>query len=29
MWAYGLMEIDGFFEEVKRWGDEISYPTFR
>ncbi|MBR1739307.1 MAG: NUDIX hydrolase [Ruminococcus sp.] len=26
MWAYGLMDIDGFFEEAISWGDEISYP---
>ncbi len=27
MWAYGLMEIDGFFEELLSWGDRVSYPT--
>ncbi len=27
MWRYGLLEIDGFFEEVLSWGDEISYPN--
>lgn len=26
MWRYGLMEIDGFFDEILTWGDEISYP---
>lgn len=26
MWSYGLMEVEGFFEEVLSWGDEISYP---
>lgn len=26
MWQYGLMQIDGFFDEVLTWGDEISYP---
>ncbi len=26
LWAYGLMEVDGFFEEILSWGDEISYP---
>lgn len=26
MWRYGLMEIEGFFDEVLSWGDEISYP---
>lgn len=27
MWRYGLLEIDGFFDEVLSWGEEISYPT--
>ena len=27
MWRYGLLEIEGFFDEVLSWGDEISYPT--
>ena len=27
LWAYGLMEIDGFFDEVLSWGDSISYPS--
>lgn len=26
LWAYGLLDVEGFFEEVLRWGDEISYP---
>ena len=26
LWGYGLIEIPGFYEEVKSWGDEISYP---
>lgn len=26
LWSYGLMEVDGFFEEILSWGDEISYP---
>lgn len=26
MWRYGLLEIEGFFDEVLSWGDEISYP---
>ena len=26
MWAYGLMDIEGFFEEVISWGDRVSYP---
>lgn len=27
MWAYGLMEIEGFFDEIINWGEEISYPN--
>ena len=26
LWAYGLYLVEGFFEEIKSWGDEISYP---
>lgn len=26
LWRYGLMEIDGFWDEILTWGDEISYP---
>ena len=26
LWGYGLMQLPGIFEEVKSWGDEISYP---
>lgn len=26
LWAYGLMQVPGFFDEIKNWGDEISYP---
>ncbi|MBO7341014.1 MAG: NUDIX domain-containing protein [Lachnospiraceae bacterium] len=26
LWAYGLMMVEGFFEIIKDWGDEISYP---
>lgn len=26
MWSYGLMCVEGFFDELKSWGDEISYP---
>ena len=26
LWAYGLLDVDGFFDEVVRWGQEISYP---
>jgi hypothetical protein len=28
LWSYGLMEIDGFFDEILRWGDSISYPLY-
>ena len=27
MWAYGLMEIEGFFDEIVSWGDAVSYPS--
>lgn len=26
LWAYGLLTVEDFFEELKSWGDEISYP---
>jgi len=26
LWGYGLLEVEGFFEEVLSWGDTISYP---
>lgn len=26
LWSYGLMYVPGYFEEVKTWGNEISYP---
>ena len=26
LWQYGLMTVDGFFDEIKSWGDTISYP---
>ena len=26
LWAYGLLFVEGFFSEVRSWGDEISYP---
>ena len=26
LWAYGLMAVDGFYDTVKTWGDEISFP---
>jgi len=27
MWRYGLLEVDGFWDEVLSWGDKISYPV--
>ena len=27
LWSYGLLDVDGFFDEVIGWGDEISYPN--
>ena len=26
LWSYGLMDVEGFYDEVTRWGDAISYP---
>lgn len=26
LWFYGLISVDGYFEEIKAWGDELSYP---
>lgn len=26
LWGYGLLSVDGFFDEVINWSDEISYP---
>ena len=26
LWAYGLLEVNDYFELVLSWGDEISYP---
>ena len=26
LWAYGLLEVDDYFDLVLSWGDEISYP---
>ena len=26
LWSYGLLDVEGFFDEVTRWGDAISYP---
>lgn len=27
LWSYGLMDVEGFFDEVISWGDAISYPN--
>lgn len=27
LWSYGLLDVEGFFEEVLRWGKAVSYPT--
>ena len=29
LWSYGLMMVDGFFDLIRAWGDEISYPEGR
>ncbi len=26
LWAYGLLEVDDYFELVLSWGDKVSYP---
>lgn len=26
LWSYGLLDVEGFYDEVTRWGDAISYP---
>ena len=26
LWAYGLLDVDNYFDIVLSWGDEISYP---
>ena len=26
LWSYGLMQVDGFFNKIKEWDNEISYP---
>ena len=26
LWFYGLLSVEGFFEEIKTWGNEVSYP---
>ena len=27
LWTYGLLGIDGYFDEILSWGEEISYPS--
>ncbi len=27
LWSYGLMGVEGYFDKICKWGDEISYPT--
>ena len=27
LWSYGLMDLGGFFDELLRWGEQISYPS--
>lgn len=29
LWFYGLLTVEPFFEELKSWGGEISYPGER
>ena len=26
LWGYGLIQLEGFYDEVISWGDTISYP---
>ena len=26
LWSYGLIQVQGFYETIVSWGDEISYP---
>ena len=26
LWQHGLMLVEGIWDEVRSWGDEISYP---
>ncbi|MCQ2497230.1 MAG: NUDIX domain-containing protein [Lachnospiraceae bacterium] len=26
LWSYGLMDVEGFFDKILAWGDDISYP---
>lgn len=29
LWSYGLISVGGFFEEIKSWGNEVSYPGIK
>ena len=26
LWSYGLMQVEGFFDKIREWDNEISYP---
>ena len=26
LWSYGLMQVEGFFNKIREWDNEISYP---
>lgn len=27
LWSYGLISVEDFFKEIKKWGNTISYPN--
>lgn len=27
LWSYGLISVHGFYDELRRWGNQISYPS--
>lgn len=29
LWTYGLLQVEGYFERILSWGNEISYPGGR
>lgn len=29
LWSYGLISVKDYFEEIKTWGNEISYPKVK
>ena len=29
LWFYGLISVEGYFEEIKTWGNEVSYPRMK